>query len=499
MATHLSKSRVLSGLQCPKRLWLEKNRPELVAWTAASRRRLQGGHRLNEVVHRLVPDGILIAGEPDLGSALRATQYHLRHDPGRPLFEATFSAGGVLIRADVLWPLDGSVVLTEVKSSTRVKPYHLTDCTVQAWVLQQAGLTVERVELAHVDTEFIYPGGGDYHGLLRFVDVSAEVDTLLPDVPAWVGRCREALAGGEPDVAVGPHCREPFDCPFLTHCTPPGPAYPVESLPTAGPELIAALHAEGHDDIRKIPPGRLAKPLHEWVREVTAAGMADIRPELVRTLRNLPYPRYFLDFETSQFAAPIWADTRPYEQLPFQWSCHVERADGAVEHREFLDTSGRAPMRAFADALLTALGDSGPVVVYSAFEKTILAWLATRYPDLAVPIEAIKGRLFDLLKVLKTGYYHPDMHGSWSIKAVLPTLVPDTGYDALEEVRDGATAQTAYDELIDAETAPERRSRLRRALLAYCRLDTWAMLALVRMLSGSIPPQPPPRDPEADR
>lgn len=488
MPANLSKSRILSGLQCPKRLWLERHRPDLLAWTPAAQRRLAAGHRLNGVVHGLIPDGILIGGETDLATALRDTRHHLAHSPNRPLFEATFNAGGVLIRADVLWPLGDSVVLTEVKSATRLKPYHLTDCAVQAWVLGQAGLPVERVELAHIDTDFVYRGGGDYHGLLDFVDVTAEVDTLLADVPGWISRCRQALAGDEPAVAVGPQCNDPFECPFLPHCSPPGPEYPVELLPGAGPTLLAALHAEGYDDVREIPPGRLASPLHEWVREVTAAGVPDTRPGLRTTLRALPYPRYYVDFESCQFAVPVWQDTRPYEQLPFQWSCHVEQADGSVEHREFLDTTGQAPMRAFAETLLAALGTDGPIVVYSAFEKTVLGQLATRFPDLASRLGAVRARLFDLLPVIRAGYYHPEMRGSWSIKAVLPTVVRDAGYDTLEEVRDGTAAQAAYDELIDPATPAGRHQELTRALLAYCRLDTWAMLMLTRRLADADGP-----------
>jgi hypothetical protein len=185
-----------------------------------------------------------------------------------------------------------------------------------------------------------------------------------------------------------------------------------------------------------------------------------------------------------QFAVPIWAGTRPYEQLPFQWSCHIERADGVVDHREFLGTSGGDPMRAFAESLLHALRDQGPVLIYSAFEKTILGGLQRRFPDLADALGAIIDRLVDLLRPMRWGYYHPDQYGSWSIKAVAPLIAPDVRYEDLDEVQDGGAAQTAYLELIDPGTSQERKDDLRRQLLDYCGLDTLALLRVVAELTG---------------
>lgn len=193
-------------------------------------------------------------------------------------------------------------------------------------------------------------------------------------------------------------------------------------------------------------------------------------------MNDLDWPRYYLDFETITFAVPIWTATRPYEQLPFQWSCHVERQPGVLEHAEYLDTTGVSPMRSFAESLVRQLGDTGPLFVYSAFGSTRLRELASRYPDLAGAIHDVIDRLVDLLPLTRKHYYHPAMKGSFSIKAVLPTVAPDLNYETLNEVHDGTEAQVAYLEMVDTDASPERQVQLGKALLAYCKLDTLAMV-----------------------
>ena len=483
----LSKSRLLAARQCPRRLWLEVNRPDLRTYGAETLRRLEQGRRLNAIVHRLYPDGVLIDESVPLGEALKRTAAHLARQPTRPLFEATFSRHRVLVRADVFARDDDGFRLTEVKSSTRVKPYHLIDCAVQNWVITAAGYPVETTLLAHIDTDFLYRGDGDYRGLLRVVDISEPVARLLSEVPDWVATALETLgADSEPAIAVGPHCTDPFACPFLAHCGPPTAEYPVSALPGGG-AVVAQLQREGITDIRDIPPGRLERPLHERVRLATQTGAPYVAPELAATLRTLPWPRQYLDFETIQFAVPRWADTRPYEQLPFQWSCHIEEAGGRLRHVAFLDQSGEAPMRACAEALIAALGDHGTIFTYSPFERRVIHALAARLPDLAPRLASLTDRLFDLLPLVKAHFYHPAMKGSYSIKAVLPAVAPDLSYDGLGEVRDGLAAQLAYEALIDPATTAARRATLAAELEEYCRLDTLAMVRLVHHFEDPPP------------
>lgn len=311
----LSKSRLLAYRQCPKRLWLHIYRRELEEISAQAAVAFSQGHHIGAVARSLQPDGILIETE-NLPQALDETRRVLADHPNRPIFEATFEHVGVLVRADILTPESGGYRMTEVKANTRVKDYHPTDCAIQTWVCRQAGILITRTELAHVDTAFVYPGAGDYRGLFNPVDVGEWIGPLLPEVPTWVAEARVTLAGEEPAIEPAAQCHAPFECPFLAYCTrdqtpDDSPRYPVSSLPQGG-RLAAALLAEGCADLRQVPPDRLSKPRHQRMQRVAMTEMAELDPVAGATLRDLSYPRYYLDFESIQFSVPIWAGTRPY-------------------------------------------------------------------------------------------------------------------------------------------------------------------------------------------
>lgn len=486
----LSKSRILSGLQCPKRLWLEVYRPDLAEVKSQPERAFATGHQVGEIARRLWPTGNLIEHDQELWAALVKTKDWLKRLPQVTLFEATLRHNGVLVRVDVLDAAEVGDELVEVKAAASVKDYHIDDCAVQTWVVNGAGRRVQRVRLAHVDTRFVYPGGEDYSGLLAIEDITQAVRDRLPLVPQWVLASREALAVHCPKREVGSHCSTPIACPFLGHCTPPPPEYPVTLLPRGG-RVVAELLSEGIIDVRDIPEGRLASANHERVRRLTVLGQPELRPALVAFLNSLPYPRYYLDFETVRFAVPIWVGTRPYEQLPFQWSCHIQHTDGRIEHREFLDTTGADPMRPCAEGLLQDLGDTGPILMYSSFERQILLRLQRACPDLAQGLQGLIDRLVDLLPAVREGYYHPDQKGSWSIKQVLPTVAPELSYAELV-VRDGLAAGEAYLELIEPDTSKTRMHEPASELRAYCGLDTLAMLRLVERFTSVREDEPIP-------
>ncbi len=486
MSHRLSKSKIMSGRQCEKRLWLEVHQPQLKAVSAAVEHRLSAGEEVNVVARALYGDGHFIEPSGNLARALAETQQRLKDAPQQTLFEATFSHQGVLVRADVLEKMPAGYRLIEVKSSTSVKAPYAPDCAVQAWVLEGAGVAVAQVELAHINKHFIYGGDGDYRGLFTHANLTAAIAELKPEVPAWVARFKKVLGGAQPAIEVGAHCDSPYACPFKHHCGEPRSGYPVTDLPGKNANALAAqLQAEGIHDIRDIPPGRLPTAKLERVRRATCNDQAELNPAAAVTIASCTYPRYYLDFETIAFAVPIWKDTRPYQALPFQWSCHSEQKNSALTHSEFLDTSGAAPMRAFIETLLAALQDSGAIFVYSAYEKTCLGNLAARFPDLAPAISRVIARLVDLLPVTRANYYHRDMHGSWSIKAVLPTIAAHLDYRDLGEVQDGNAAGRAYVEIIHPRTAPARAQALAADLRAYCQRDTEAMVALVEFLSAA--------------
>jgi hypothetical protein len=482
----LSKSRLMNYLQCPKRLHLQTFRPKLAHNSAQTLQAFSVGHSVGEIARRLVANGLLIEHDDNLTGALAATQAALQTEPTRPLFEATFQHDGVLIRADVLTPSQRRHRLTEVKASADVKPHYVHDCAIQTWVAEGSGLLLDQIELAHVERNFVYPGEGDYRGLLIHEDISDPVRSLIDEVPDWVEGARRVLAGPEPTTAPGSQCTVPGPCPFMEHCWPRESGYPVTLLPSdRGKSTATSLKRDGFNDIRDIPEGYLTNPKYEWIRRVTVSGAADLDPELTDVMRQFPYPRYHLDFETIQFAVPIWKGTRPYQKLPFQWSCHTELADGELKHEDFLGIGPDAPMRNFGEQLLAALSmhGEGPIFVYSGFERGRIRELAAMFPDLADRMECLIGRLVDLLPIAKAHYYHPDMKGSWSIKAVLPTIAPELDSSGLGEVQDGGGAGIAYLEVLDPATGSARRAALIQDLRVYCERDTRALVELVRYFS----------------
>lgn len=476
----LSKSRILNGLQCPKRLYLQAHRPELAEVDPSAEHRFQVGHEVGNVARSLQLGGKLMA-EEQLDAALNATRQELAAVGDKVLFEPAFSHGGVLIRADILSRRGADVELREVKSSTSVKDYHQQDVAVQVWTLRGAGVGPSRSFVTHIDNSFVYQGDGQYAGLFKDTDVSGAIAPALGKVAGWVDQLSKVVDGDVPAVEMGTHCGDPFECPFQGHCSAGGPTFPVEILPRGGKTLVA-LREAGFRDLRDVPEDMLKSANHLRVWRTTRSGQPDMVKGAGAELGALPYPRFYLDFETAQMAVPAWVGTRPYEQLPFQWSCHVEKADGSLEHGEFLDLSGRPPMRAFAESLIGFIGKDGPVFSYSSFERTILAQCVARYPDLAEGLGGIMNRIVDLRPLTERSYYHPQMMGSWSIKSVIPTIAAELDYGGLGEVQDGTQAQVAYLEAIHPQTPPERRLAIERDLLIYCKHDTLAMVKLAHFL-----------------
>lgn len=485
----LSKSKLNAYHQCRKRLWLEVHRKALIEISPATQRKFDVGHQVGDIARAEYPDGILIGHDDNLGAALKQSAAVLAATPRRPVFEATARHGDVLVRADLMIPTRGGFHMAEVKSSGEVKPYHVIDVTVQAWVMRGAGIPVASVEVRHIDSQFVYPGNDDYRGLLKSGDVEADVERLQPDVPKWIEDSQAILNRPDPNVPMGKHCDDPYSCPFKAHCASlagRAPEFPVTLLPDAkGKKLAAQLEAEGYLDLREVPAASIGDDAKlRRIHSATITGKTHLDPAARELLAAWPYPRHYLDFETMNFTVPRWAGTRPFQQVPFQWSCHIEDAKGGLAHANFLDLSGNDPTRGCAESLVASIGKTGAVVTYNAgFEGGVIKRLAERHPDLAKLLTSIAARIVDLWPVVKEHYYHRDMLGSYSLKDVLPTIAPDLAHSSLGEVQEGGGAQEAYLEAIDPVTTDARRGELRQALLDYCERDTAALISVAKALS----------------
>ena len=482
----LSKSKLILYRQCPRRLWLHENRSDLIKPNPETQAKLDEGNKVGDIARRLYGPGTFIE-TLNSSEALDLTREALKSL--QPIFEAAFCEDDVLIRADLLIPKNNTYRLIEVKSSTSVKAHHLDDVTIQAWVMKQAGLKPDSSSLAFINNEFNYKGNQEYDGLLAEEDLSSRVEKNLNFVPLWIKDAQQILESKEePLHPIGEHCATPFQCDFIEHCMPhdPNVEYPVEILPY-GKTKAAQLRSIGYKDLRDVPASELSNPKHLMIHAATISGKAVLSAEAPLRIKALPYPRYYIDFETISFAVPAWAETRPYMQIPFQWSCHIEKVDEDLKHLEFLDISGNDPRRVFSETLIKAVGNDGPVVVYNgAFEGARIKELALLFPDLSSQLLSIVDRFFDLLPFAREYYYHPEMKGSWSIKNVLPTIAPELSYSNLE-ISNGSIAQDAYRVAINKDASLEKKEMLRTAMLKYCGQDTLAMYKIIKAW-GQISP-----------
>ena len=487
----LSKSRITAFEQCPKRLWLTVHRPELAELDPAAQGRFDTGHIVGAAACSLYPAGVMVEAEPNLSAALTETGRLIAEGHPGPIFEATFAHDGVLIRADVLEREgagesgEGGWRLAEVKSATGPKDYHLGDLATQLWVMAESGITVSAAAIRHVNRDFVLTREGDYRGLFTDADMFAEASALARTRPALVAEARSVLAGEEPLREPGDHCKTPFVCEFSVYCSrrlEPEPEWPVTVLPNGGWKKWAK---KGVTDLLELDEATMAKPREAMIVAATRSGepfhdAAGAR----KAMAGWAYPRAWLDFETISAAVPCWVGTRPYQQVPFQFSLHLEQADGTMTHHEFLCCDGSDPRPACAQALVEAIPAGACVIAYNAgFERAVLRALADQVPDHAEALRAMAESTVDLLPVTREHWYHRDQRGSWSIKSVLPTIAADLDYAGLEG-KDGGMAQDSFLEAIDPATTPERRWALEEALKAYCQRDTWAMVLVARRLTG---------------
>ncbi len=486
----LSKSKFVAGVQCLKRVYWEVHEPELAAEPDdATQAILEQGQEVGRLAQQAFPGGVEVeGGREDLDRALRHTR-ELISNPGIPaIFEATFERGDVLVRVDVLQcQRDGRWRLIEVKSSTDLKDHYVYDVGIQRRVLSRCGLDVSSAYLMHLNREYVYRGGSyDLWRLFRRRNLNRRIAKLEAEIKRRVTEQFRILNQPKaPDVVPGRQCREPFRCEFFACCNPAKPPDHVTYLPgisTRKVEKLAAMRIESvhdmPDDFRLSERQRRACTCMQRGIPYYGEGLGD-------QLKTLRYPLYFMDFETVSRALPPHPGMRPFAPLPFQWSVHVKENPGAKpEHHEFLATSEADPRRDFLASLCSVLGERGSIVVYNqGFESGRLADLARWVPEFGKRTERIQKRLWDLLPVVRDHVYHPAFAGSFSLKAVLPALVPEMTYSNME-VAKGTDAGLAWEKMVRGNLKAAEENRLRNALLAYCRQDTLAMVLLVKKLQS---------------
>ncbi|HEY8905064.1 MAG TPA: DUF2779 domain-containing protein, partial [Rhodoferax sp.] len=335
------------------------------------------------------------------------------------------------VRIDVLTRGTRGLCLYKVRYATVGEDSDVDAVALWTHVAARCGLRIQSVGLLLVNTDFIYPGHGCYAGVFREYDLAPVLGSR--PVAAWLAAMRDCVRGAEPPATPGEHCTKGGGCEFAHNCQARAPATPVPvpdpqaSLEIVGRDLAAELRDAGHVDLRSVALASLQNARHRRAVRAIQQGAPVLEPEAAALMQALPYPRHYLRFDTVGFAVPIWPGTRPYQVLPFQWSCDVQGADGQRLHHSFLaDAQGGDPRRAFASTLLQALGGSGAVLAYNAgFEGNRIRELARHFDDLAPALEAVLPRIVDLFQMARAHYYHPVMAGSWSFKSISRAVAPD--------------------------------------------------------------------------
>jgi predicted RecB family nuclease len=483
LVPRLSKSKYLSGLQCHKRLFLEIRSPELATeMDEAAQARMDMGTEVGELARKRFPGGVHVEHDHlHRKEALQQTA-ELLNDPSVPaIFEGAFEFEDALVRVDILERVGKSQWrLIEVKATGSVKDVHLDDLAILAYVIKGAGVDLAGSYLMHLDTQYVYQGGElDIEQLFALEDLSAEVNEPVLHVPNRVAEMKAMLKNSTPPtIEPDHHCFDPYECPFWKHCTQAKPERWIFHLPGRGrAELFQQLVQQGIESIDDIPAGVKLNAIQQRVKE----NVEWVHAGLKAALKTVHYPVHHLDFETFNPAIPKFPQTRPYQVLPFQWSNHVETEDGRVTHDEYLCTTRDDSREELALKMLASLGKEGSICVYSSYEKTRIKELAEAFPKLKRELERVTSRLWDLYRVIPSHYYHPQFNGSYSLKKVLPAVIPSLNYHDLE-IQDGDQASEQYYRMIFEEIDATEKERIRQALLKYCQRDTLAMVELRRVL-----------------
>jgi hypothetical protein len=485
----LSKSTFLMGCQCPKKLWLYRKKPELRAEVSASQQMVfEKGTGAGRLAQQLFPGG-KDASPVDpfhYSEAIRQTFDWIKAGE-KIIYEAAFRYDRVMAALDILVNKKGKWYAYEVKSSTGVKDYQLTDAALQYYVMTHAGMRLEDIFIIHINNEYTRKGALDLKKLFKVVSVKSEVLALQKSIPGKINELKKILLQNkEPDIDIGPHCHDPFACDFTDYCWHHIPEVSIFNLTRLTGNKKFDLYYKGIIGFQQLPDGFSLTSAQELQVKAHLDDYVHIEPGKIRTwLRQLKYPLYFMDFETFTPAVPLYDNSKPYQHIPFQFSVHIQRKHGSeLSHLEFLGTAETDPRPEFIKRLLTAVDGKGTVLVYNkTFETTRLKELNEAFPEYKKQIDNLLDRTVDLMEPFQQRwFYTAEMNGSYSIKSVLPALVPEMSYYELE-IGDGEAAMAAFESLT-VMTDKTEREKIRKALLEYCKLDTQAMVKILEKLQA---------------
>lgn len=485
----ISKSSFIKGLQCEKQLYLYKKHYD---WRDPISKSLQAvfkrGTDVGLLAQKLFPGGesAQVVDPTQSGKALKLTKELV--DSGiKTIYEAAFMYDDVLVISDIIIKGKNKWNVYEVKSSTSVSDTYLMDAAIQYYVLSNAGLKIKDFSIVFLNNQYIREGELDLKSLFSIQSVKDLIVEQQEFIKKEVKRFKRVIKEKEiPGIKIGPQCYNPYDCSFLGYCWKEIPEYSVFNIAGLRMEKKFELYDQGIVNIEDVPKDfqlntnqRIQVDSHKKNEKIID------KTAIKEFLNSLSYPLYFMDFETFMPAVPMFDNSRPYQQIPFQYSLHYRRDKFSdMKHFEFLAEASGDPRKNFIEKLLFDTDRRGDIIVYNqAFEITRLKEIARDFPEYENPIEEMILRIKDLMMPFQKKYYYtPEMKGSYSIKYVLPALIPQMNYEGMP-IADGGTASISFESLY-YETDLFKMEEIRKNLLEYCKLDTLAMVRILRFLAS---------------
>ncbi|WP_242094305.1 DUF2779 domain-containing protein [Aestuariivivens sediminicola] len=485
----LSKSTFIRGLQCEKSMYLYKHHYGLKDEVSPQLQAIfTQGTNVGLLAQELFPNGV-DASPPDhfkMQESVFKTKEYIENGESI-IYEATFQFNGVLAALDILVKDENGWKAYEVKSSTSVSDVYINDAAIQYYTILNSGVDLRDISIVYINNQYVKSGDVDVHELFTIESVYGKVQEVIPGIPNRIERFKQVInQDGVPDIDIGPHCSKPYDCDFKGYCWSHIPDYSIFNISRLSIKRKFELYQKG------------VVSFHEIDLEVTSFNTSQLlqvtseldnqtyidRPRIYAFLEDLNSPLHFLDFETMATAIPIYDNSRPYQQLVFQYSLHIQSEHGDLKHCEYLAEANPDidPRKAFVKQLISDCSDEGDILVYNiGFERGKLCDLMQLYPEFSEELGNIVGRLKDLMLPFQNKwYYTPEMKGRYSIKAVLPALVPELSYNELE-IGDGGLASYTFTQMVLGQFEGDYQSS-RKALMEYCKMDTFAMVKILEKL-----------------
>jgi uncharacterized protein DUF2779 len=484
ISAYLSKSLFIRGLQCHKSLYLHKYNPELKDEVSEElEARFQTGINVGIYAQKLFPDGEeILWNDNSLSNQIKRTKIEIENGT-KVIYEAAFSYDNVFVKVDILRKTKNGWEIYEVKGSTGIKDVYYDDVAIQYFVLKGSGLEISKTFLVHINNQYVRQGEIEVDKLFTIQDLSYDVIEKQAAIKNEIDKMRKMLKSEEPNIDIGEYCTNPYDCDFCGYCWKHIPEDSIFNLKGNGPNKFD-LYRQGKIRLEDVPRDILPQNQKIQLEGTLYKKNVTNKVAVKEFLDSLWFPICFLDFETTfMVPIPMFDETRPYQQVPFQYSLHyLESENAELQHYEYLAPAYVDPRKKLLENLLKEIPEDACVLVYNkSFEIGVLNDLAKWFPEYSDHIENIIQNIQDLMiPFRKKDIYRWEMEGSYSIKYVLPALVPELNYDDME-INDGGMASNAYLGMWEMQDHSEIE-KIRNALLDYCKMDTLAMVRILEEL-----------------